>query len=68
MIMAPGMDGLETYKAILEIQPGQKAIIASGYSETGRVTKTLQLGAGTYVKKPYVRETIGKAIRDELSK
>jgi len=34
MIMDPGMDGLDTYKKILEIHPGQKAIIASGFSET----------------------------------
>ena len=32
MIMDPGIDGLETYKRIIELYPGQKAIIASGYS------------------------------------
>ncbi|MBW2204876.1 MAG: PAS domain S-box protein, partial [Deltaproteobacteria bacterium] len=32
MIMDPGMDGLDTYKKIIEIHPGQKAIIASGFS------------------------------------
>ena len=34
MIMDPGIDGLETYKKILKMHPGQKAIIASGYSES----------------------------------
>jgi len=34
-----GMDGLETYQKILEIYPKQKAIIASGYSETLRVRR-----------------------------
>jgi len=33
MIMDPGIDGLETYKRILKIQPNQKAIIVSGYTE-----------------------------------
>ena len=37
MIMDPGIDGLETYKRILGYHPRQKAIIASGYSETRRV-------------------------------
>jgi two-component system, cell cycle sensor histidine kinase and response regulator CckA len=32
MLMEPGMDGLETYKKILAIRPGQKAIIATGFS------------------------------------
>jgi CheY-like chemotaxis protein len=34
MIMDPGIDGLDTYKQIIQFHPGQKAIIASGYSET----------------------------------
>ncbi|MCP4694319.1 MAG: response regulator, partial [Desulfobacterales bacterium] len=37
MIMDPGIDGLETYQRIIEFRPGQKAIIASGFSETERV-------------------------------
>ena len=37
MIMDPGLDGLETYKKIIEHRPDQKVIIASGYSETERV-------------------------------
>jgi len=68
MIMAPGIDGLETYQKILAINPQQKAILVSGFSETDRVRKAQQLGAGTYVKKPYVMEKIGLAIRDELNR
>jgi len=68
MIMAPGIDGLETYKKILEFHPKQKAIIVSGFSESDRVKKLQKLGAGAYVKKPYLLETIGKSIRVELDK
>jgi CheY-like chemotaxis protein len=68
MIMDPGIDGLETYKRILGIKPKQKAIIVSGFSETDRVRKALKLGAGTYIRKPYVLEKIGLAIRKELDK
>ena len=66
MIMEPGIDGLETYRKILKIHPGQKSIIASGYSESARVKEAQLLGAGTYVKKPYLLEKIGRAIRAEL--
>ncbi|OPX36627.1 MAG: hypothetical protein B1H12_06735 [Desulfobacteraceae bacterium 4484_190.2] len=66
MIMAPGIDGLETYKRILELLPEQKAIIASGFSETDRVQEAHRLGAGAYVKKPYILERIGMAVRAEL--
>jgi len=68
MIMEPGIDGLETYKKILELHPGQKSIIASGYSESARVKEAQLLGAGAYVKKPYLLEKIGRAIRAELDR
>ena len=64
--MDPGIDGLETYKRTLELHPKQKAIIVSGFSETKRVKEAQRLGAGAYVKKPYMLEKIGLAIRDEL--
>jgi CheY-like chemotaxis protein len=68
MIMDPGIDGLETFKQILRIHPGQKAIIASGFSETWRVKKAQRLGAGAYVKKPYTLENIEQAVSAELGK
>ena len=68
MIMDPGMDGLETYQKLLAINPGQKAIIASGYSESEKVRAALRLGAGAYLKKPYLLEKIGRAVRDELDR
>ena len=46
MIMDPGIDGLETYRQILEGHPGQRAVIVSGYSETERVREARKLGAG----------------------
>ncbi len=68
MIMGLGMDGLDTYKKIIEIHPGQKAIIASGFSETDRVKEVQRLGAGAYVKKPYTLEKIGLAVKAELER
>ncbi|WP_353889295.1 response regulator [uncultured Desulfobacter sp.] len=47
------MSGLETYKRIKKIQPSQKAILASGHSESEDVLKALSIGAGAFVKKPY---------------
>lgn len=68
MIMDSDIDGLETYRRILEFHPGQKAIIASGFSESDRVKEALKLGAGAYVKKPYTIEKIGMAVKAELKK
>jgi two-component system, cell cycle sensor histidine kinase and response regulator CckA len=68
MIMDPGMDGLETYRQIIEIHPKQPALITSGFSESDRVYEAQKLGAGPYIKKPYMLETIGLAVRDILKK
>jgi CheY-like chemotaxis protein len=68
MLMDPGIDGLETYKRILSIAPHQKAIIASGFSETEQVKEAQRLGAGAYIKKPYTLEEIGMAVKTELAK
>ena len=62
------MDGLDTYRAILELHPEQKAIIASGYSETDRMKEVQDLGAGAYIKKPFLMEKIGFAFKEELAK
>ncbi|HWR91223.1 MAG TPA: ATP-binding protein, partial [Desulfobacterales bacterium] len=66
MIMAPGIDGLDTFRQISQINPQQKAIITSGFSETRRVREAQNMGAGEYVRKPYSLEMIGLAVRNEL--
>lgn len=68
MVMEPGMDGLDTYREILALRPGQKAIIASGYSETDRVREARRIGIGAYVNKPYNVEVLGRAVRLELDR
>ncbi len=66
MIMDPGIDGLDTYRQIVQLHPRQKAVVASGFSETDRVRQILALGAGAYVRKPYSLERLGVAVRQVL--
>ena len=68
MIMNPGIDGLQTYKKILQVHPRQKAIIASGFSESKQVKAAQKMGAGSYLKKPYSFEKIGLAVKAELER
>ena len=67
MIMEPGLDGLETYRQVIAIRPGQKAIVASGFSESERVKTLYQLGVREYLKKPYTPEKIGQAVKRALA-
>jgi len=68
MTMPPGIDGGETYRRILEINPDQKAIIISGFSESDRVLEAQKLGVGAFVRKPLTKETLGTAVRAELDR
>jgi signal transduction histidine kinase len=68
MIMDPGIDGCETYRRIVASHPGQKAIIASGFTESDRVKEAQRSGVGTYIKKPYSLEVIARAVRGELDR
>ncbi|MEN6375695.1 MAG: response regulator [Smithella sp.] len=68
MIMEPGMDGMETYRNIAKMNPHQKTIIVSGFSETDRVKNAQEMGAGAFIRKPYILEKIGLAVKNELAR
>ncbi|MEN6375127.1 MAG: PAS domain S-box protein [Smithella sp.] len=68
MIMSPGIDGFETYRRIRKINPRQKVVIVSGFTETDSVRKLQEMGAGEFVHKPYMMEKIGLAIKKELDR
>ncbi len=68
MVMLPGIDGTETYKRVLDINPNQKAIIVSGFSESDRVFEAQKMGVGTFLRKPFTKSLIARAIRTELDK
>ncbi len=68
MIMDPGIDGLETYKKILDLRPAQRAIIASGFSESDRIRDARRLGAKTCIIKPYTLQKLALAVREELNR
>ena len=68
MVMPKGINGHESYRQIIKILPGQKAVIASGYAKAQEVDMAQELGVGKYIKKPYILEKIGLAVKEELEK
>lgn len=65
MIM-DGMDGLSTYEHVLQIVPGQKAIVISGHAASERLDRIRQLGVG-WLQKPFLRSELLQAIRSMLA-
>lgn len=68
MIMTPEISGLETYRQMLVIRPGQRAVVVSGFAETDDVKEAMALGAGGYLKKPYLLHSLAAAVRAELDR
>ncbi|MGA2477366.1 MAG: response regulator [Spirochaetia bacterium] len=66
MMLEPSFDGLDCYREAVAIQPGQKAIIVSGYADIERVAEAQRLGAGRHIKKPFTAVHLLQAVREEL--
>ncbi len=68
MIMDPGINGCETYLQAVVMQPGIKAVICSGFSESMEVKRAQAAGAGDYLKKPYSIRDLAKRVHEELKR
>lgn len=66
MVMAPGINGYQTLKAIRDINPEQKAVITSGQLNHPDRGKTEALGVGKYLGKPLTLSQLAKTIKDEI--
>ena len=64
--MMPGMDGVETFKKLREINPKIKAIISSGYADAQK-EELLKIGFEDCLRKPYTVEDIVKVINQCLA-
>ena len=68
MLMEPGINGRQTYARMIAIQPGLRAVIASGFSENSEVEKALAYGPSAFIKKPYTIQSLGEIVKKVLQK
>jgi PAS domain S-box-containing protein len=64
----PDMNGRECYSAMKMIHPDVRAIIASGHAVDGEIEKTLEIGATSFLHKPFDIDTLITTVQDVLSK
>ena len=62
-----GMGGRETMRRLLQLDPGVKAIVSSGYSEDPVMTDYRQFGFSGAAAKPYSLEDMQAALQRVLS-
>jgi len=66
LVLGDAFDGVETFKAVLELVPDQKAVLASGFADITRIVEARKLGISRSFQKPYNLEVLGKNIRMAL--
>lgn len=66
MVMPGGIDGAETYRRALALNPGQRAIVLSGFAEGDRAEQVRALGIAAFLRKPVRLDTLALAVRAAL--
>lgn len=61
-----GMGGKETIKKLLEIDPGAKVVVASGYSNDPVMSNYREYGFTGVIAKPYSLSNLGKILREAM--
>jgi DNA-binding response OmpR family regulator len=62
----PRLGGWEMFQKMKEINPGVKAILASGYFDPNVKMDLLKAGAKDFIQKPYIPDQILKRIREVI--
>jgi len=65
-LVMPGMGGRKCLEEILEINPSELVVIASGYPINGPTKEALESGAKGYIGKPYEMRQMVKMVREVL--
>ncbi|MCE9615722.1 MAG: response regulator [Lentisphaerae bacterium] len=68
MVMESGIDGLETYRRLLAIRPGLRAVVASGFAHAQQIDDVQKLGVGATLAKPYSLAQLALAIHAGLTR
>lgn len=66
MVFETGMNGVDTFAAIKEIKPHQKALVTSGFFDLTEQARISSLGVNQYLHKPYSIAAMGRAICQAL--
>lgn len=59
----PGMDGLETFRALRELDGSVRVLLTSGYSEQEALTRFGDETLAGFIQKPYHASTLLDAVR-----
>jgi PAS domain S-box-containing protein len=65
-LVMPRLTGEAALAQMRRIAPGVRAILASGYDESGRIREIVAAGFGGFLQKPFRRQELGTKVREIL--
>ena len=68
LTVAEGMGGLETMERLLEVDPGVRAIVSSGYSQNPIMSDYARYGFSAVIAKPYRVAEFGSVVKAVLER
>jgi DNA-binding response OmpR family regulator len=66
-VRMPGMDGVETLKRMVALQPTLPVIMVTANADVGITSRLLGLGAADYIPKPFDLEYLDQAVSIQVS-
>lgn len=66
-MLMPRMGGKETLVRLMERYPDVRVLISSGFHREGTVDELVRLGAMGFLRKPYLRQELGKAVAGAIA-
>ncbi len=61
-VMMPGMSGVDAFRRLKEMDPGIKAILASGYVESSQLDQAVRDGIKGFIPKPFALSELNRKI------
>jgi len=65
-LVMPRLTGEAALAEMRRISPGVRAILASGYDESGRIHEIVAAGFGGFLQKPFRRQDLGEKVAEVL--
>ncbi len=66
-VLLPGMNGIETLKALKQVAPRVPVIMLSGHGQTQTIVEAVRSGASDFLRKPFEPEQLELAFAKALS-
>ncbi len=65
-LIMPGMDGVETFHAIRQINPSQSILISSGYAMDIKAEELMKSGAAGFLQKPFGLSELSRQLQETM--